>query len=432
VDRAAGRALLAGVLVRLCLMPFAAHSDLMHIYWGAHLIAFHHKLAGFEVLLRYFHAAYLRLIAGLLPATDQVWRHAAGDAWLNPFLSPAVGSTQGWFEFISQPQVYRTLTLLKLPYLFFDLGCALLLYRLGSDRARSRQIFRFWWLNPILIFAVYVFGRHEVIALFFIILSLYWIKQGKHTWGLFALGISIAIRYYAVLLLPFFVLSLQPAWKKRGLGLVIGLAPWLTVNSLNWALTGSLEASGLAGLPQDAYLLAMKLQVAAWDTLYLFPLAYLLLILHRLYNREVGFASLRRYSLVALLLLFATAYTGQSPHYWTWLLPLLALGVVEDGRLLPLHVAQILCLAVYSFIGNRSTAGYLFAPIAPDFFWSLPSPVELISRYASAETVIGLARTALSAITLWMAYLVFRQMKASIPAATRAEPDERNEIGREL
>jgi hypothetical protein len=116
---------------------------------------------------------------------------------------------------------------------------------------------------------------------------------------------------------------------------------------------------------------------------------------------------------MALLLLFATAYSGQSPHYWTWFLPFLTLEVVEDQRLLPLHITQVLCLLVYSFIGGRSTAGYLFASISSDFFWSLPSPVEIIGQFASPEMVISLARTAFSAVTFWMVFLCYKGISAS-------------------
>jgi hypothetical protein len=421
-ERSTWRVFVAGLLVRLLLMPFAAHSDLMHMYWGAHLIPYHQEFTlGFEGLLRYAHAGYLWLTTSLFPSADSLWIHHIDDFFLNPFASPLVVSSQGWFDFVSHPQIYRTLFLLKLPYLFFDLACAFLLYRLGSDRAKSRLMFTFWWLNPILIFAVYVFGRHEVIALFFIILSIYLIERGRWRGGLLALGVAVAVRYYAIFLLPFYVLSLGPARRKRVQGLIIGLAPWLVMNLINWSLAGSLEAKGLINLPHDNYLLSMKFQVAAWDNLYIFPLLYFLLVLHRLCNREFGLRSLVRYNLIALLLLYATAYTGQSPQYWTWYLPFLAISVTENRRLLSLHVVQILCLVVYSFIGGRSTAGYLLAPIAPDFFWSLPSPVDVIGRFAPPEVVIGLARTALSAVTLWMAYLVFRRMRISIAADAHTE-----------
>ncbi len=419
-ERATWRVLLAGLLIRLLLMPITAHSDLMHIYWGSHLIAYHQRLPGFQGLLRYLHAGYLWLITPLLPPVDTLWIHSAEDPFLNPFVGQVL-STQGWYDFISQTEVFRTLFLLKVPYLLFDLGCAILLYRLGSDRDRARRMFTLWWLNPILLFAVYVFGRHEVIALFFVILSLYWIQRDRQNWGFLALGVAIAIRYYPVFLLPFFVFSLQASWKKRMAGLAIGLAPWLGVNLLGWALVGTMEAEGLASLPHDAYLLALKFELAAWDNLYLFPLAYFLLLLHRLYNREYGFPSLVQYSLITLLLLFATAHIGQSPQYWTWFLPLLIVATAESRVLLPLHLAQIACLAVTSFLVGRSTAGYLFGPISPDFFWSLPSPAEVLSRWAAPEMVIGLARTAFSAISLWMAYLVFRQLRKSFSIDPEAE-----------
>jgi hypothetical protein len=409
----------AGLLARLLIMPFAVHSDLMHTYWGAHLVAYHQQFtSGFQALLRYSHAGYLCLITPLLPPIDSMWIHLAHKPFLNPFVGQVV-STQGWFDFISHPQVYRTLFLLKLPYLFFDLACAVLLSRLGSDRAKSRLMFGFWWLNPILVFAVYVFGRHEVIALFFVLLSIYLIQRGRWQGGMLALGVAVAVRYYAILLLPFYVLSLGPPWRKRLQGFFIGLAPWLVINLVNWIIGSSPEVRGLANVPHINYLLSMRFQVAAWDNLYIFPLLYCLLLLHRLYNPEYGLQSLVRYNLIALLLLYATAYTGQSPQYWTWYLPFLAIGVAQDRRLLLLHVVQILCLVVYSFIGGRSTAGYLLAPIAPDFFWSLPSPVDVISRFAPPEVVISLARTALSAVTLWMAYLVFRRVRVSLVEDTR-------------
>ena len=69
-----------------------------------------------------------------------------------------------------------------------------------------------------------------MIALFFILLSVYLTRRGEWKGGLLALGVAIAIRYYAILLLPFYVLSLLPGWKRRLWGTIVGLAPWLTIN----------------------------------------------------------------------------------------------------------------------------------------------------------------------------------------------------------
>lgn len=401
--------LLAGLLLRLLLMPFATHGDLLDIYWRASRILYHHDpMISLETVLRYLHAAYLWLITPLLPPPDTVWIYRDGVQLLD-----FSRKMSDWFTFISNPQVYRILFLFKLPYLLFDLACASLLYRLGSSRQESRFLFGFWWLNPIVLFATYVFGRHEVIALLFVLLSIYWIQRGRESLGIFALGVSIAIRYYALLLLPLYVLSLQGGWRKRLKLAIIGLSPWLVVNVVTWALVGSTEVTRLANLPHDSYLLAMRIQLAAWDSLYVFPLLYFLLLLHRLYNQETGLQSLLQYTLIALFLLFATSYTGQSPQYWTWMLPFLALAAAKDRRLVPLHVAQIGCLIVYSFIGSRATAGYLLGPVAPEFFWSLPSPEQIIGRFASPEVAISLGRTAFAAVTFWMTFLVFRGMRTS-------------------
>jgi hypothetical protein len=420
LERSILRILLAGLLLLLILMPIAAHSDLIHSYWGAHLIAYHEKLPGFQSLLRYGHAGYLWLITALLPPGASFWPHITDAVQSNPFSDQAFVS-QNWFEFISHVQIFRILFLLKLPYLIFDLGCVITLSHIDPDRLKSKRSFLFWWLNPILIFAVYVFGRHEVIALFFIILSLFWIKRNRENWGFLALGVAIALRYYALLLLPFYTFSLGRTWRKRFWNIFISLTPWLILNTINWSLVGKVEATGLVNLPHDNYLLALKLPIAAWDNLYVFPLLYFLLLLHRLYNQEHGLQTLVQYNLSTLLLMFATAYTGQSPQYWTWLLPFLVVGMSQDKSLFPLHVIQVLCLVVYSFIGSRSTAGYLFAPISPDFFWSLPSPVEVLGNFASHEVAISMARTAFSAVSFWMTYLVLRKLKSTFSPDVDAE-----------
>lgn len=407
------KVLLIGLAIRLLCMPFTANSDLLYTYWDAHQIAYHHQQVGFQFVSNYLHAGYLWLITSLLPPIDTIWVHLVENPELNPYLGLQVTSLQGWFDFINQSHVYRTLFLLKLPYLLFDLGCAYLLYKMGSDRLSSRRIFTFWWLNPIVIFAVYIFGRHEVIALFLIVLSLFLIKQEKYILGILTLVLAMAIRYYAIFLLPFFIFSIYPTWRKRLILLFAGILFLLAINLLGLVLFGFIDIGSLVNLPHSNYLLSLKLPIAPWDNLYIFPMVYILLLLHRIYNLECNQDSLVRYSLVVLLILFATAYSGQSPHYWTWFLPLLAVVIAEDRDLIPLHIAQIICLVGYSMLGGRSTAGYLFAPISPEFFWSLPSPVEILQRFGSPEAVISLARTAFSAVSLWMSFMVFHRIKTT-------------------
>ncbi len=393
----------AGLLARLLIMPFATHSDFIHLEWiSACTAAKGESVFRMQILLVYFHTAYQRLVSFLLPSIANL---------CGSFADFNFTGTSDWFIFINRPQVFRELFVLKLPYLVFDVACALLLYRLGKSKKQAAFLFKFWWLNPLIVFATYFFARHETITLFVILLSIYWFKQNRFERSFIALGAAVALRYYALFLLPFYVLSLDATWKQRLKWFALGLGPWAAVNGMTWLFFGSPEASRLATYPTEVYVLPMKFSIAAWDNVYIFPLLYFLLLLHRFYNREYGLRALQRYGLISLLLLFATAYVGQSPHYWPWFIPLLALEAAEDRRLAPLHLVLTLCLFAYSFIGSRSTAGYLLGAIAPDFFWSLPSPIEWIGGFFSPETAISLAHTAFSATALWIAFLVFRQLQ---------------------
>ena len=106
----AGLAFLAGLLARLALMPFAAHSDLLDIYWRASLIAFHHeRMISLETLLRYFHAGYLRLIASLLPPVDTLWIHPDSVRYLDFSYSGWTGPTSSVILRYIAPSFYSRL-----------------------------------------------------------------------------------------------------------------------------------------------------------------------------------------------------------------------------------------------------------------------------------------------------------------------------------
>jgi hypothetical protein len=190
---------------------------------------------------------------------------------------------------------------------------------------------------------------------------------------------------------------------------LIGLLPWIIVNVFSLIFHGTVEVTQLANIQHTSYLLAGRIQLAAWDNLYLFVLFYIFIVIHRLYNPVRNYQTMIQYSFITMLLMFAVSYTAQSPQYWTWLLPWVIIVISNDWQLIFMHLLQALCLIVYSFIGGRATEGYLFGSIAPDFFWSLPSPLEIIRPFLSPEIVISLAHTAFTGVSLWMLYVVIQR-----------------------
>lgn len=402
--------LLAGLFIRLVLMPIAVHSDFIHTWWASACMAGGQAVPlRIQTLLFGLHTGYQQMVSSLLPDAAN---------WCTQYSSFATdtGSFSAWFTFIQQPQIFRTLWLLKLPYLFFDIGCAVVMFRLGATIKQSRWLMIFWWLNPLTIYAIYIIGRHESITIFFILLSLLLLRQKHFSWGFVILGLAIALRYYPLFLLPFFIFSLPATLRRRLSWAVMGLGPWLLVNLYLLLAAGRAELTPLLNYSNETSLLSLRLYIGEWDWIYLMPLAYFLLLLHRLYNAQRDPQSLEQHGLMAMLLMLGLTPMAQAPHYWVWMVPFMGLYLVQEKRDLWLHAAQIGLLLVVGWVGNRAVAGYLFAAIAPDFFWSLPGPAELIRSVAPVEMVFSLAQTGLTAISLWMIYILLRQFPLIFPA----------------
>ena len=392
-----------GLLIRLLLMPFTGHSDLLHAYWKPYQIAFHQQYSvSIQAFIEYIHAVYIWLVASLIPQASQLWPNIP----VNPFQASAEVVAQVWYQSISNPYIFRTLFLLKLPYLIFDIACLLVILRLNEDRLVRRRIFILWWLNPIVLYSVYIFGRHEVITQFVIFLSIASFYKQKWMQSLLLLGIATAMRYYALLLLPFYLLAMPLSKVNKAKGVILNLLPWLIMNLFTWLVGQKIEVVTLVGMQHVDYPLMAKIQLASWDNLYLFPLVYFLVLMHCYYNSDCSNRSFRRYNLIILLFMFSLSYMGQSPQYWVWFIPWITLEIAENRHLLPFHILQIILLFTYGLIGGRASAGYLFGPIMPDFFFGLPSPIDILSRFFSAETIISMAHTAFAAVSFWIIYEV--------------------------
>jgi len=178
---------LIGLLIRLLFMPFVVHADFLSVYMRAHLIISHQLplIGRAQMLIHAFHSFFLWIFKPLLPYVDIMLDGSANHLTFN---------WEMFYKFVTHPAVFRTLFLLKLPYLFFDLACVYLILAIFHNRKKKLYAFKFWMLNPIIIFATYIFGRYECIAIFFILLSLYYAKRKSFIKSLLFLGISIITR----------------------------------------------------------------------------------------------------------------------------------------------------------------------------------------------------------------------------------------------
>ena len=390
-----------GLLLRLIFMPIATHSDLISIYGRAFYMMHQHQFVGMTPLLtHYFHVIFLTILKPFMPYSSEIWQ------WTSRLLG---ADERIWMNFVVHPNAYRTLFFLKVPYLLFDGLCALLLLHIFKDQKKGLRAFKFWMVNPVGIFALYIFGRFEIIPIFFILLSLYYVKKRENILAVLLLGISFATKFYSLLFLLPFVFIVGNRTGERLKLLFLSLVPLLIMQIPNMLSGVRSEVGGLAESPFVDYLLAMRFKLPfVHDTVFIFVLGYALILIYIYYNSKFSFASLYKYMGVILLFLFATSFFH--PHYFMWLSPFIAMQIAEDKKFVGLYTIQVLCWAVYSFQWDRALAGYLFAPIYKFYFANVMSPFTFISEFYPAEKLVGIFQSIFSAVSFWMIYQIFKSL----------------------
>lgn len=119
-------------------------------------------------------------------------------------------------------QFALTIGLLKLTMILFFLGSVFLTYQIVRlkfpEKATFYTLVVAW--NPLLIFEVANNGHNDIIILFFILLTLYFLIRNAYTWMFSTLVVSVLIKFVTVLIIPFFIFYVfrknQPLafWRK--------------------------------------------------------------------------------------------------------------------------------------------------------------------------------------------------------------------------
>lgn len=393
-----------GLAVRVAIMPVAFHSDLLAVYWRAHLIAYEGELFAAHLVnmgAHYVHAASLRLLAPVLPPPEAVWTEPwwwADSAALQPQIVR---------EFASQPEVFSTLFALKLPYLAFDLGAGLVLLALaGAARPDAiRRAWAFWMLSPIGLYATYLFARYEAFPVALVLAALLACERERPYSGALLLGLAVTMRTYPLLLVPVFALVAVRGPVRQLAWAALALVPFGLTMVVNRVLGGEVgELSRLRDIAPGHGFLAVALPVQGGGDLYLL-VAALVGVGGYLLGRAQGWwgggvvpvSELWVWLLVVHAAVFALSTF--SAHYFMWFTPFVALALLRRPQwrgVLALHLVQVLVvLAVSDLINGPRTLLALFVPLDPLAVPDLPSLRELLlNSRALTDQLIGVLQTA--------------------------------------
>lgn len=397
---------LAGVALRLVVMPYTLHFDAYQIYSRAHEAAYHDDWFGFtsQFIIQSLHNLWLLIVRPLLPESSAIWSETASTL--------GVGASREDYErFLAYDHLYRAIFLMKLPYVVADLACAWTLTRLVPASKRV-AVAAFWLLNPLVIFSTSIYGRHDSLAILLVLLSVVAVRKATDRGrlaGLALLGIATLTRFFPIILVPLFLMAFRRTARQLALflGLLLGMVALIEL--AGYVTSGSSTLlTILNSYEHFQYWFDAGLYLRFDDWIFFFPVVYVIALLW-VSERGVTPEEYLPLSAAAFLLLFSLTFFH--PQYAIWLVPFLALTIplaADARRLTVYHAIQIICILIYSAQWGTWTTWDLLEPLLGARVDSLPDPVEAIDSQIEPRLFFGLFRSVLTAVSLWMAWKIVR------------------------
>ena len=393
---------LTGLLIRVFCLPFFFQRDILSTYQRAAETVFKGVLgADFQqFLIHLIHSGYLFIIKPLIPNIDQLSSILLNkDTWIS------------WIDFNNNIYVYRILTLFKLPYLVLDIACILILMRLlyDDEPLKRLKLFKYWALNPLVIFITYVFARHEIIGIFVALLAILLAKYNRKYWAVIVLAIGVALRFFPLIMLPFLILYLSRKKRDYIIFSIIGIVGLLVLEAFSYFYFGRSVIFSLLNAQHFDYIISAKLDLIIHDTIFLFIVGYVLLILSFIHQRNKTYALFLNYCGMAYLLYVAISYFH--PQYLMWTVPFLILIFVRKNSVYYYHLIQFALLMVILIYWGDLVTKFLIAPVDIKFALYASGPIPIINRFYNPVKFVNIFRSVFTAVSVWMIYLIYKDNK---------------------
>ncbi len=305
-----------------------------------------------------------------------------------------------WFSFLPMMFLCKwtgigTVYGYSLTLLIADVGLLIVLSK-GLPRC-LQQLLAIYWLSPIVLLASYGLGFNDLIPVFLLTLSMLYIRQLKLFYaGIFCVA-AISAKLSMVIALPFFMIyliqnrpirQLAPDFLKGLIGATVILeGPFL------------LSDAGLHMLLSNSEMIKVYqfvLNIGDGTFIYILPLTYLLMLYGAWRVRRMNFELFR--SILGIAFLLVLLLTPASPGWFIWIMPLLVIYQINNGK-----IAIALC-GTFSLLYVLNTL--LLIPevvlnIHPPEHITLHLPdsfkIHIISLISTAMTAIGM----ILAIRIW-------------------------------
>ncbi|KUK77841.1 MAG: Uncharacterized protein XD93_0028 [candidate division WS6 bacterium 34_10] len=383
--------LIIGIFIRLLLMPFFTHVDLLSTYNRAYSYAFEGEsvLSTTDPLSHFFEVITLRLYDIFLPRE-----------WIQTFLGGELSTSTSRF----------VLFMLKIPYLLFDILSLYLLVKIFKlNRKKELELSIFYFLNPILIFGVYMFGRYETIPIAFILGALFFWKRDKQFWAALLFGLAPLTRMSFLLLIPVVTMLIGKNIKQKIGYFLLMILPFIVFLGLqNFMLTKTM-ADWLTDGTHVNYLWGTYIQTAADVKLPIFFSVYTVISFFAFLDWMVGNRDVHRV-LKYISLVFASLYSISflHPQYYAWGIPFFALAFLTEKKWSQFWILNVIVVLAFPFLllrWNNAIIPEIVRPLSLGI--SSKNLFAFIGKFYDPYKLVSLSRAILTAVyTLFFIKLI--------------------------
>ncbi|MFA5014107.1 MAG: hypothetical protein WC549_01010 [Actinomycetota bacterium] len=393
---------LTGILIRLIFIPFFFQRDLLSTYQRAAETVFTGNFgSNFEQMLTHIiHSSYLFIIKTIFPAINKLSSVLLEkDTWIS------------WLSFNSSYNVFTVLTLFKILYLIFDIACMFLILRLSfDDKPESKlRVFKFWIFNPVVIFVLYVFARHDIIGIFTMLVALLLAKKDRKYWAIAVLAFGIALRFFPIMILPILVFYLARSKKDYVTLSLVGVSGLAAIELFSYFYFGRSVIFSLLNAQHFDYILSSKLDLIIHDRIFIFIVVYVIIILSFLHIKKKNFDILLNYGAIIYLAYISLCYFH--PQYVLWTVPFLLIIFVRRRSLLYYHWIQFALLMIILIYWGNLVTTFVFAPIDHKYFVYLTGIIPIIERFYDSAKFVNIFRSVFTGVSLWMIFLIYKDTK---------------------
>lgn len=286
------------------------------------------------------------------------------DSWL---------ADAGSNSFVSNPNIFKYLVVLKLPYLILDIIIAFLLKKFFDDIELGKKAFTLWLFNPFTIFIIYAFSNIDIYAVLLTVIAFLLLRKEKLILSSILFGFAAAFKLYPILFVPFLILKAKSVKEKILVGGIPVLILCVTILPL-WS-QDFVQSALISGLttrifnPGFSIGFNESMIVGLLVASFLFFYGWLI-------DKKINVFN---YSVIILLSIFSFSHFHIA--WLLWIAPfLIILSVKKPSLSIPLFLLITLALFIPMLYEDRSMTISLFRTYST-WFDLIPTPFSLVEKF---------------------------------------------------